>query len=68
MEKIVFNILMHSDHMCRIVARDIRTDIRKLSDGGCISSYDVLISEMNHITNKASDMGYEAVFKLEKMY
>ena len=34
MEKIVFNILMHSDNMCRIVALDIRTDIRKLSDGG----------------------------------
>ena len=68
MEKIVFNILMHSDNMCRIVARDIRTDIRKLSDGGFISSYDVLISEMNHITNKVSDMGYEAVFNLEKMY
>lgn len=67
MEKIVFNILMHSDNMCRIVARDIRTDIRKLSDGGCISDYNILISEMVHITNKAYNIGYEAVFKFERM-
>lgn len=61
--EITFDIIKLSDDMCRIVARDIRTVIRKLSDGGCICNIEVLLDEMERIENEASAMGYEVVFK-----
>lgn len=65
MEKITFDIWKLSDDMCRIVAHDIRTDIRKLSDGGCIGDIETLLAEMERIRDEASVIGYEVVFTLQ---
>lgn len=65
MEKVTFDIRRLRDDVCRIVAYDIRTDIRKLSDGGCIGDIETLLSEMERIRDEASIMGYEVVFTLQ---
>ena len=51
--------------MCRIEAKDIRNTYRKIADGGCICTIDVMISEMEHITNEVRRLGNEAVFVMD---
>lgn len=58
-------MIQRSSTMCRIVARDIRTDIRKLSDGGCIGDMEILLDEMENIKQKAKEMGFNVVFEIE---
>lgn len=58
-------IIQRSNTMCRITARDIRTDIRNLSDGGCISDMEILLDEMENIKQKAKEMGFNVVFEIE---
>lgn len=67
MEKLTFTIQRLSNDMCRIVANDIRTDIKKIADGGCILSIEVLLDEMEHIKKDAKSIGFEAVFKIENL-
>lgn len=61
METIKFRIIKVSD-MCRIEAKDIRSIYRKIADGGCICSLDIMLSEMGHITNEVKKLGNKAIF------
>ena len=62
MEIIKFRIIKCSDDMCRIETTDCRSIYRKIADGGCIYSLNVMISEMEHITNEVEKLGNKAVF------
>ena len=62
METIKFRIIKVSDDMCRIEAKDIRSIYRKIADGGCICSLDVMLAEMERITNEVEKLGNKAVF------
>ena len=65
METIKFRVIKCSDDMCRIEAQDIRSTYRKIVDGGCICSLDVMLSEMEHITKEVEKLGNKAVFVME---
>lgn len=65
METIKFIIWNHNTY-CRIDTSDIRTDIRKLSDGACICSFDCLLAEMSRIKRETKAMGYNVVFEIEE--
>lgn len=65
MEKIIFTIHHCNDDMCRIVAKNIKTDIRKLSDEACICDMDGLLDEMERIKADAEAIGYEVLFEIE---
>ena len=60
-EKVMFTVWNHGD-LCRIEANDYRTEIRKISDGACILSLDVLLAELNRIDKEMEKRGYIAVF------
>lgn len=62
METIKFMVIKHSNDMCRIETTDIRHIYRKIADGACICSLDVMLSEMEHITNEVENLGNKAVF------
>lgn len=62
MEKIKFRIIKISDDMCRIEANDCRSIYRKIADGACICSLEVMLAEMEHITNEVEKLGNEATF------
>lgn len=62
MEKITVDVWIIAGDMCKIIVYDIRTDIRKLSDGGIICDIKTLLDEMNRIKDEASVLGYNAVF------
>lgn len=62
METIKFRVIKHSDDMCRIEEVDCRSIYRKIADGGCICSLDVMLAEMEHITNEVEKLGNKAVF------
>ena len=62
METIKFRVIKCSNDMCRIEAQDIRSTYRKIADGGCICSLDVMLSEMEHITKEVEKLGNKAVF------
>lgn len=63
METIRYNIYICEHYnMCRIVSNDIRTVYRKLSDGACITSLDVLLLEVERITQEVEKLGNKAVF------
>ena len=62
MEIIKFRIIKNSNDMCRIEAVDCRGIYRKIADGGCICSLDVMLSEMEHIANEVEKLGNTAVF------
>lgn len=64
MERVIFDIWIIDTNMCRIVAHDIRTEIRKLSDGGCICDIATLFDEMDRIKDEMSTLGYNAVFDI----
>ena len=65
MEKIKFTISKIGDDMCRIKAKDIRSIYKNISNGGCITSMDVLLSEMQHIKTEVEKLRKEAVFIYE---
>ena len=65
MEKLTFDIFKLDDSMCIIHARNVRTDIRKLANGGCICDIETLLDEMERIKDEALVMGYEVVFTLQ---
>lgn len=62
METIKFRIIKVSNNMCRIEANDCRTIYRKIADGACICSLDVMLEEMEHITNEVRKLGNNALF------
>lgn len=62
MKTIKFRVIKCSDDMCRIESVDCRSTYRKISDGGCICSLDVMLSEMEHITKEVEKLGNKAVF------
>lgn len=62
MERIKFRIIKESDNMCRIVAKDIRSIYKNISDGACICSLDVMLAEMERITKEVTNYGNEAMF------
>lgn len=62
-ETIKFRIIKISNDMCRIVSNDARSDYRKIADGGCICSIEVMISEMEHITEEVENLGNTAIFE-----
>lgn len=66
MEIIKFRVIQNENNdMCRIEAKDIRNTYTKIADGGCICTIDVMISEMEHITNEVRRLGNEAVFVMD---
>lgn len=65
METIKFRIIKVSDDMCRIEANDCRNIYRKIADGGCICSLDVMLSEMKHIIKEVEKLGNKAVFVMD---
>ena len=65
METIKFRVIKCSDNMCRIEAKNIRSVYRKIADGGCICSLDVMLSEMEYITKEVGKLGDIAVFIMD---
>ena len=64
MKTVKFGINVISPDMCRIVPNDIRDIFKKIADGGCICSLDVMLSEMEHIKKECSALGFEAIFEM----
>ena len=62
METIKFRMIKVSNDMCRIEARDCRSIYRDIADGGCICSLDVMLAEIEHITNEVENLGNNAMF------
>ena len=62
MEKITFNIWTCGDNRCRIEANDCRSIYRKMSDGACICSIDVMLFEMQRISKEVEELGNVACF------
>lgn len=62
METIKFRIIKCSDDMCRIETTDCRSIYRKIADGACICSLDVMLAEMEHITKEVEKHGNKAIF------
>lgn len=62
MEKIRFRIIKCCNDMCRIEACDCRSVYRKIADGACICSIDVMLLEIEHITKEVERLGNEAYF------
>lgn len=62
MEEIRFTIIKVSENMCRIETSDCRSIYRKIADGACICSLDVMLAEMEHISNEVEKLGNKAVF------
>ena len=52
MEQITFVIWKSAGDMCRIEARDIRKNIRQVSDGGGICDLETLLYEMSRIKHE----------------
>lgn len=63
METIKFIIWNHHN-LCYIATSDIRKEIRKLSEGGCIGELDILLDEMSRIKREAKSTGYDVVFEI----
>ncbi len=64
MEVVKFYISVISPDMCRIVPHDIRSKFKKIADGGCICSLDVMLSEMEHIKKQCAEIGVDALFEI----
>lgn len=64
MELITYNIIRLSPDMCRIVSNDIRQEFKAIADGGCISSLEIMLEEMERITQEVREKhGKEVIFK-----
>lgn len=64
MEKIKFRIIKISDNMCRIEADDIRKIYRDIANGACICSLNIMLEEMEHISNEVARIGNKVIFVL----
>lgn len=64
METVKFTINVISPNMCRIVPNDIRSKFKEISDGGCITSLDVMLAEMDSITKECAELGITALFEM----
>ena len=62
METIKFRIIKCSNDMCRIETSDCRSIYRKIADGACICSLEIMLGEIEHITNEVEKLGNKAVF------
>ncbi len=58
METIKCRIIKIDDNMCRITI----SDCRSISEGACICSMDVMLDQIEHITNEIKKLGGRAVF------
>ena len=65
METIKFRIIKENCDMCRIETSDCRTVYRNIADGACICSLDVMLSEIERISNKVEKLGNKAVLVLD---
>ena len=65
MEEIKFRIIKVSDNMCRIEACDIRKIYRDIADGACICSLNIMLAEIEHISNEVEKVGNRAIFVLD---
>lgn len=62
METIKCRIIKVDDNMCRITINDCRSIYRNISEGACICSMDVMLDQIEHITNEIKKLGGRAVF------
>lgn len=62
MEEIKFTIIRIGNDICRIKAKDIRSIYKNISDGGCITSVNVLLSQIEYISKKVEKLGDRVVF------
>lgn len=62
METIKFRIITESNNMCRIETCDCRTVYKKMADGACICSLDVMLAEMKYITQEVEKLGNNVIF------
>lgn len=62
METIKFRVIKQSDDICRIEAMDCRNIYRKIADGSCICSLDVMYADIERITKEVKKLGNKAVF------
>lgn len=62
MDTINFRIIKVSNDMCRIETLDCRSVYRKIANGACICSLDVMLGEMQYITNEVEKLGNKAAF------
>ena len=63
MDIIKFSVIKASNDMCRIETSDCRAIYRKMANGACICSLDVMLTEMEEITNKVDNLGNKAIFQ-----
>ena len=61
-EKIKCLIIMVDDNLGRLTIRDCRSIYRNISEGACICSMDVMLDQIEHITNEIKKLGGRAVF------
>ena len=61
-ETIKCRIIKVDDNMCRITINDCRSIYRNISEGACICSMDVMLDQIEHITNEIKKLGGRAVF------
>lgn len=64
-EKIKFRIIKVSEDMCRIEPCDIRKIYRDITDGACICSLNIMLEEMEHISNEVEKAGNKVIFVLD---
>lgn len=67
METIKCRIIKVDDNMCRITISDCRSIYRNISEGACICSMDVMLDQIEHITNEIKKLGGRAVFVYDKV-
>ena len=65
METIKFRIITESNNMCRIETSDCRTVYRKIADGACICSLEIMLAKMEYITKEVEKLGNNAVFVMD---
>lgn len=64
METVKFTVVRVSADMCRIVPHDIRDIFKKIADGGCIMSIEIMLDVMEQITKDCQAIGFTALFEV----
>ena len=64
MEIVKFTIIRIGTDMCRIVPHDIRDIFKKIADGGCIMSIEIMLDVMEQITKDGEAIGVVALFEV----
>ncbi len=62
METVKFTVIRVGTNMCRIVPHDIRDTFKKIADGGCIMSIEIMLDTMEQITKDCEAIGFTALF------